>query len=447
MTANQSKSLPFDRPAEQAVLGSVLLEPKALLYVVPILDVTDFFDYQHQRIYQAVLDLFYQGDNVDLVTVANQLKGKEKVNFTYLAQLTDSIPFVSNIESYANIVRMLAVKRKLILSCQSAMNECFDEYADVGDVLDSHQRHVLNLALIKDLNENQASLADLVGPLEAYIGKRFQMKDPISGIPSGFYNLDRLTAGFQQSDLVVLAGRPSMGKTALALKMALNPARSEKIPVGIFSLEMSKEQLGLRYVSDLTGIPIIHLRTGNFPESRWAQIDKALNTLKKIPILFDDTAGITVLEMRAKARRWKLEHNIGLLVVDYLQLMTARDAFTREQEINQVSRGLKSIAKELNIPVLALSQLNRSLENRPNKRPVLSDLRDSGAIEQDADVVMFIYRDEVYNKQADNPRKGIAEVIIAKQRNGPTGVVELAFHGATSSFDNLVVDPGMPAQI
>ncbi len=447
MTNKQGKILPYDRPAEQAVLGSVLLDQKALLRVAPIMDVADFFDNQHQIIYQAVLDLFNQGKNVDLVTVGNLLKGNEKVNLSYLAQLTDSIPFVSNIESYAHIVRAHAIKRKLILSCQSTMNECFGELKDVSDVLDVHQKDVLNLSIIKDLNQNQASLSEVSESMGAYIEKRFKLKDPISGIASGFYDLDRLTAGFQDSDMIVLAGRPSMGKTALALKMAINPARSEGIPVGIFSLEMSKEQLGLRYVSDLTGIPMIQLRTGNFPETKLAQIDKALYTLKSIPIYFDDTAGITVLELRAKARRWKLEQNIGMLVVDYLQLMTAKDAFTREQEINQISRGLKSIAKELNIPVIALSQLNRSLENRPNKRPQLSDLRDSGAIEQDADVVIFLYRDEVYNKQPDNPKRGIAEVIIAKQRNGPTGVVELAFQGTTSSFENLITEPSMPTQI
>ncbi|HCC53696.1 MAG TPA: replicative DNA helicase [Desulfobulbaceae bacterium] len=432
---------PQNLEAEQCVLGSIMLQQGAMPRAAEILTEDDFYRDAHKYIFSAMITLFDRGEPLDLITVSNLLKDNNRFEATggptYLATLTDIVPVAANIAYYARIVREKAILRKLIATGTEIASRCYEEQDDIDGLLDDVETTVFEISRAKS-GQSYHSLKTVISSTFKYIEQLYERKEHITGVPTEYHDFDKMTAGLQRSDLIILAGRPSMGKTALAISIAQNATLLHKVPVAIFSLEMSKEQLGMRMLCSISRVDAQRLRTGFLKDQDWPKLTRAVTQLSEAPIYIDDTPAITVLEMRAKARRLKTEHNIGMVVVDYLQLMRGRtNAQSREQEISEISRSLKAMAKELNIPVVALSQLNRSLESRPNKRPQLSDLRESGAIEQDADLIVFIYRDEVYNKAEDNPRKGIAEIIIGKQRNGPTGTVELAFLDRFTTFENL----------
>lgn len=432
---------PQNLEAEQCVLGSILLQQGTLSKSVEILTEDDFYRDAHKKIYSAMLSLFDKGEPQDLITVTNILKDSNNLDNvggpSYLASLTDIVPVAANIIYYAKIVREKAVLRKLIQTSTEIASRCYEEQDDIDTLLDEVEQTVFEISRSKSDQAFQPINSIITSTFKA-VEKLFERKELITGVPTGYHDFDKMTAGLQPSDLIIVAGRPSMGKTALAMNIVQNTAIAHKTAVGVFSLEMSKEQLGMRMLCSASRVDAHRLRTGFLKDHDWPKLTKAAGTLSEASIFIDDTPALSVLEMRAKARRLKTEHNLGLVVVDYLQLMRGRSsAERREQEISEISRSLKAMAKELHVPVIALSQLNRSLENRPNKRPQLSDLRESGAIEQDADLICFIYRDEVYNKAEDNPKRGIAEVIIGKQRNGPTGTVELSFLDRFTTFENL----------
>lgn len=444
MIPQQSPSLshripPHNKDAEQCVLGSILQQQGMLPKILDLLNPEDFYFEGNKLIFKTMVALFEKNEPQDLITVTNYLKNINKLTEAggpaYIASLTDLVPLASNIVYYARIVREKSVLRQLISTTSNIAGRCYEEQDDIDKLLDEVEQTVFEIARDKGSEHFE--------PLNRIITKTFERvtvlserKELITGVPTGYDLFDKMTAGLQPSDLIILAGRPSMGKTALAMNIVQNTALHYDTTVGVFSLEMSKSQLGLRLLCSLSKVDSNDLRTGFIKDNDWPKLTRAAGDLSEASIFIDDTPSISVLEMRAKARRLKSEYDVGLIVVDYLQLMRGR-ADSREQEISDISRSLKAMAKELDIPVIALSQLNRSLESRPNKRPQLSDLRESGAIEQDADVICFIYRDEVYNKAEDNPKRGIAELIIGKQRNGPTGTVELAFIGKYTSFENL----------
>ncbi|MGC8736050.1 MAG: replicative DNA helicase [Dissulfurimicrobium sp.] len=432
---------PQNVEAEQCVLGGILIEDGAILKVVDTLSPGDFYREAHGVIYEAMLDLFARNEPQDLITVNNLLKSKGQLDVvggtSYLAELAEVVPVASNIEYYAKIVRDKAVLRRLIQASSDIATLCYEESGDVDQIIESAESSIFEISQQKirqafyPLN---GILKDSIKKVEAL----YENKSLITGISSGFEELDQLTAGFQPSDFIIIAGRPSMGKTAFALNIAQKAAIDQNIAVAIFSLEMSKEQLALRMLCSEARVNAQNVRTGFLSEHDWPALINAAGRLSEAPIFIDDTPAASVLEMRAKARRLKGEHDLGLVIVDYLQLMRGRgQSERREQEISEISRSLKAMAKELNVPVIALSQLNRKVEDRPHKKPQMADLRESGAIEQDADVIIFIYRDEVYNPSEDNPNRGKAEINVAKQRNGPTGVVQLAFVSKYSTFANL----------
>ena len=442
---------PQNIEAEQCVLGGILIEAGALLKVIEILDPDDFYKESHRLIYSAIIDLFDRNEPQDLVTVHNELKKKGLLERAggplYLAELTETVPVASNIDYYAKIVRDKALLRRLIQKSSEIASLCYEEAEDVDDILEYAESAIFELSQLK-IRQSFHKINDVLKESIQKVSSLYDKKELITGVPSGFIELDKLTAGFQPSDLIIIAGRPSMGKTAFALNIAQHAAVNHGIPTAIFSLEMSKEQLALRMLCSEAMVDAHRVRTGFLSQSDWRKLLDAADNLSKTPIFIDDTPALSVLEMRAKARRLKSEQNIGLVIVDYLQLMQGRSGSERrEQEISEISRSLKAMAKELNVPVIALSQLNRKVEDRPNKRPQMSDLRESGAIEQDADVIAFIYRDEVYNRDPNNPRRGKAEIIVAKQRNGPTGTVLLAFIGKYSCFGNLAEEELLPEEV
>ena len=417
------------------------MEDRTILNIVEILKPEDFYKEAHGVIYSAMLDLFERNEPHDLVTIHNYLKSKgllEKAGgVSYLAELTDTLPLGPNIAHYAKIVRDKAILRRLIEKSAEVLNRCFEEAGDVDEILETAETGIFEVTQTK-IQQDFSPISSVINASIKKIEQLYNKKELITGIPTGFIELDKMTAGFQPSDLIIIAGRPSMGKTSLALNIAQHVAVRHGIPVAIFSLEMASEQLALRMLSSEARVDAHKLRTGFLPDNDWPKLVAAADTLSSAPIFIDETPAITVTEMRAKARRLKMEKGLELVLVDYLQLMRSRsNAERREQEISEISRSLKAMAKELQVPVVALSQLNRNVEARPNKRPQMADLRESGAIEQDADLIAFIYRDEVYNRSEDNPNKGIAEIIVAKQRNGPTGTVKLAFVSRYSSFEPL----------
>ncbi len=437
---------PQNIEAEQNLLGGLLVDETALPRVIELVQPSDFYKEAHGIIYSAILNLFDRNEPRDLVTVHNALLSTGKLEAvggaSYLAELADIMPFAANIEYYARIVRDKSLLRKLIQASAEIAGRCYeDSGGDVDDILADAESSIFEISqqkLKKSFHPIRGVLTSSIKKIESL----FERKEMVTGIPSGFDDLDKLTAGFQPSDLIIIAGRPSMGKTAFALNIVQHAAISGGVPVAFFSLEMSREQLALRMLCSEARIDAQRVRTGFLSEEDWPRITAAAGMLAEAKIFIDDTPALPILEMRAKARRLQVEQGLGLVVVDYLQLMRGRhNVERREQEISEISRSLKAMAKELNVPVIALSQLNRKVEDRPNKRPQMSDLRESGAIEQDADVIMFIYRDEVYNKAEDNPNRGKAEIIVGKQRNGPTGVVHLAFISKLSSFGNLSYEP------
>jgi replicative DNA helicase len=431
---------PQNLEAEQAVLGTVLLQDKSLVKIIEHLDVDDFYRDAHKHIYRAMLQLFEKGEPHDLITVTNQLHDQNKLEQVggpaYLASLTDIIPFSGSLVSHANIIRQKSILRRLIQTSTDVAARCYSEQDDIDTLVDEAEQTIFEIASSKK-NQGFQSMSKIVPRTFARIEKLFERKEHVTGVATGFSDLDHMTAGLQPSDLVVLAGRPSMGKTALALNIVQNAAIVDKRPVAVFSLEMSMDQLALRMLCSIGRIDSQRIRTGRLRNRDWPSLTRATGILSDAAIFIDDTPAMSVLEMRAKARRLKSEHNLDLIVIDYLQLMRGRGhTENRAQEISEISRSLKAMAKELDVPVIALSQLNRSLESRPDKRPKLADLRESGAIEQDADVIVFIYRDEVYRPAEDNPNKGIAEVIVGKQRNGPIGTIKLTFLAEYTSFES-----------
>jgi replicative DNA helicase len=435
-----SKVPPHNTEAEQSILSAILIENHTLQEVLEILSESDFYREAHRKIFSAMVDLFERNEPADLVTLTNILKEKgilESVGgASYLAELVDTVPMAVNAAHYAKIVQEKATLRRLIEGAASITIRCFEDRGDVEDVLDFAERSIF------DISENKIKptfypLADVLTDTYKAVEEAYENKLLVTGVPTGYRGLDQKTSGFQPGDLIIIAGRPSMGKTALALNIARNASLETGKPTAFFSLEMSKEQLSLRMLSTEARIDSARMRGGFLSESDLARINRAAGALYDLPIYIDDSPTLSGLEVRAKARRMKMEKGLGLVMVDYLQLMRGRaSAERRELEISEISRSLKALAKELNLPVVALSQLNRKVEDRSNKRPMLSDLRESGAIEQDADVIVFIYRDEVYNRDEDNPNKGIAEVIVAKQRNGPTGALRLTFLESFTRFED-----------
>ena len=433
---------PQNIEAEQSILGSILLENSAINAAQETIAKDDFYSEAHRKIFATIEELSERNEPVDLITLSNALKDRNLLDAiggtAYLASLVDNVPSAANVANYSRIVKEKAILRGLIGSATEIINNCYESGSDVEQVLDSAEHRIFEISENK-VRQSFSPMRDVVKTTFKSIENLFNRKELITGVPTGFEKIDDMTSGLQNSDLIIIAGRPSMGKTAFALSIAQNAALDAQIPVAIFSLEMSKEQLAFRLLASEARVDSQRMRKGFLGETDWPKLTEAAGRLSEAPMYIDDTPAISVLEMKAKSRRLKADKGLGLIVVDYIQLMrgsnTSRDS--REQEISEISRSLKALAKELQLPVIALSQLNRKVEDRPNRRPQMADLRESGAIEQDADVIAFIYRDEVYNKADDNPEKGKAEIILGKQRNGPTGTVKLAFLNQFTAFENL----------
>jgi replicative DNA helicase len=439
---------PQNIEAEQSILSAILIDNNTLPEVLEILSEKDFYREVHQKIFAAMVDLFERSEPADLITVTNILKEKGQLESvggaTYLSELVDTVPMATNATHYAKIIHEKATMRRLIERAASITSRCFEDRGDMEEILDFAERSIFDISEDK-VKPAFHSLADILTDTYKAVEQAYENKVLVTGVPTGYHELDQLTSGFQPGDLVIIAGRPSMGKTALALNITQSATAATGIPSAIFSLEMSKEQLSLRLLSSEARVDSSKMRGGFLKESDLARINRAAGSLYDLPVFIDDSAAISALEIRAKARRMKMEKGLGFVIIDYLQLMRGRaSAERRELEISEISRSLKALAKELHIPVVALSQLNRKVEDRSNKRPVLSDLRESGAIEQDADVIMFIYRDEVYNTEPDNPNRGIAEVHLAKQRNGPIGTVKLTFLEHCTRFEDHAPEAEAP---
>jgi replicative DNA helicase len=432
---------PQSLEAEVSVLGGVLLENEALNRVLELVNEGDFYREAHRQIFAALLHLYERNEPADLITLSEALKNRavleEVGGVEYLNYLVNSVPTAANISYYAKIIKEKSILRKLINRATEIISQGYGNSSDVDEFLDRAERMIFEISEDR-FRPSFFPVKDIIKASFKIIEKLYEKRQLITGVPTGFTKLDELTSGLQPSDLIIVAGRPSMGKTALALNITQYAAIEGGIPAIIFSLEMSKEQLALRMLCSEAKVDAHRLRGGFLSESDWPRLTRAAGSLSEAPIFIDDTPALTVLELRAKARRLKAEHKLGLIVVDYLQLMRGRaDSESREKEISDISRSLKALAKELTLPVIALSQLNRRVEDRGDRRPQLADLRESGAIEQDADVIIFLYRDEVYNKSEDNPHKGKAEIIIGKQRNGPIDKFDLAFLDRYTRFENL----------
>ena len=440
---------PQNIEAEQSILSAILIDNNTLPEVLETLSEKDFYREVHQKIFAAMVDLFERSEPADLITMTNILKEQGQLESvggaTYLSELVDTIPMATNAAHYAKIIHEKATLRRLIERAASITSRCFEDRGDMEDILDFAERSIFDISEDK-VRPAFHSLADILTDTYKAVEQAYENKILVTGVPTGYRELDQITSGFQPGDLVVIAGRPSMGKTALALNITQSATAATGIPSAIFSLEMSKEQLSLRILSSEARIDSSKMRGGFLKESDLARINRAAGTLYDLPIYIDDSPAISALEIRAKARRMKMEKGLGFIIVDYLQLMRGRaSAERRDLEISEISGSLKALAKELHIPVVALSQLNRKVEDRSNRRPVLSDLRESGAIEQDADVIIFIYRDEVYNTEPDNPNRGIAEIHVAKQRNGPIGTVKLTFLEHCTRFEDHTPEAQTPA--
>ena len=432
---------PQNIEAEQSILSAILIDNNSLLDVIELLSPDDFYKTAHQKIFAAVIDLFDKGEPIDLVTLANNLDESGNLESiggaTYLARLVDTVPLAVNAQHYAKIVHDKSALRRLIENANAIAKRCFKDEGDVDDVIDFAETSIFAISEKKSKQSFYPISKLILHNIETLEEKQGN-RSLVTGVPMGFTLLDNMTSGLQNSDLIILAARPSMGKTALALNIARNAAVDANVPVAVFSLEMSKEQLSLRMLCSESRLDSSRLRGGFFSMEDWHRLTDSAGVLSESPIYIDDTPNLTAMEIRAKARRLKMDKNIGLIIIDYLQLMQGRSsAERRDLEISEISRSLKALAKELDLPVLALSQLNRMLEQRNDKRPRLSDLRESGALEQDADVVAFIYRDEIYNTDENNPKKGTADIILAKQRNGPVGDVALTFINSYTRFENL----------
>ena len=442
------KTPPYDTEAEAALLSAIFINNENILETAEILGADDFYKGAHKKIFKAIMDLFEKDEPADLVTVANRLKEMDALDSAggaaFLAAISDSAPMAVNAVHYAEIIKGKSILRQLINTTCQIMEKSLNESGNYKEVLDFAQSSILKTCETKS-NRTFSKLDKLVGlnidTLEEQQGKA----GSLIGLTTGYRFINKITSGLQKSDLIIIAARPSMGKTAFALNIARNVALEENAPVAVYSLEMSKEQLSMRLLTSEARINSSRLRTGVMSQDEWVNISDAAGVLCDLPIFIDDTPNISAMEVKSKTRKLKNKHGLGLVIIDYLQLMAPssqiKKANRRDLEIAEISSALKGLAKELNIPVIALSQLNRMLEQRSDKRPMLSDLRESGSLEQDADIVAFIYRDEVYNKEPDNPKKGTAEIIIAKNRNGATGTAHMSFLGQYTRFEDLIQQP------
>ncbi len=434
---------PQSQEAEQSMLGGLMIDNESINKVVEIVSPDDFYRESHRKIFSAVLALYQRNEPSDLVTVTAELKSRGELDQaggpSYLASLVDKVPTAANAASYARLVREKAILRQLIDGATRIAELAYREKGDVDEFVDSAEKIIFDVAQ-KRIRQGFASVKDIVKASFKAIEQLYERKELLTGVATGYREFDRLTCGLQRSDLIVIAGRPSMGKTAFALNIVEHAAIENGVNCAVFSLEMSKEQLVQRMLCSRAEVDASKLRGGFLAESDWPRLTRAAGLLSEAPVFIDDTPALNVLEIRAKARRLQREHGLGLIVVDYLQLMRGIGRIeSREREISEISRALKALAKELAVPVVALSQLNRGVEARQDKRPQLADLRESGAIEQDADVIAFIYRDEMYNRESQD--KGKAEILISKQRNGPTGRVVLAFRSHLTRFDDIAHGP------
>jgi replicative DNA helicase len=441
-TAVTERSLPHNLEAEKSVLGAILINNEAFNHAAELIDARDFFRDAHRRIFDKMVALSERGHAIDFVTLKEELgragELEEVGGPAYIASLADGVPRSANVEYYARIVKEKSTLRSLIHSANKILVEAYEAEQEPDLLLDEAERAIFAIAEDR-IRAGFVPLRELVQGSFATIERLQQQKGAVTGVPSGFEDLDELTTGFQRGDLVILAARPSMGKTSLALNIAQHVGTKTDMTVGVFSLEMSKEQLFMRLLTAEARIDAHRFRTGHLSEKDYGRLSHALGALAEARVFIDDSAALGVLEMRAKARRLMASHKLDLLVVDYLQLMQGRGRFeSRQQEVSSISRSLKGLAKELNIPVMALSQLSRAPEGRGDHTPQLSDLRESGALEQDADLVLFIYRPEVYDKDKTKPEdEGVAEIIIGKQRNGPIGSVKLSFLSQYTRFESL----------
>ncbi|MFO8113131.1 MAG: replicative DNA helicase [Desulfosalsimonadaceae bacterium] len=427
--------------AEESIISAALLDNDILLDILETVAPDDFYKPAHSKIFSAITELFSEGEPVDLVTLAERLRHNNQLESVggavYLAKIVDTAPVPANAKHYAKIIHEKASLRKMIATANEIVTRCYEESGDVDEVIDYAESMLFDIAEQK-VKHNIFPLGKLIDSNIDALEERQGSGSMMNSVPSGFKKLDKLTSGFQKSDLIITAARPGMGKTAFALNLARHSAVEAEVPVAIFSLEMSKEQLSLRLLCSEARIDSARVRECFFNEDDWLSLTNAAGVLSGAPIFIDDSTNLSSLDIKTKARRLKREKNIGMIIIDYLQLMRPAQAKERRDlEISEMSRTLKSLAKELNIPVIALSQLNRRLEERSDKRPQLSDLRESGALEQDADLVIFIYRDDVYNTDENNPNKNIAEIHLAKQRNGPTGSCQLVFKGEYTRFENM----------
>ncbi|HOE56627.1 MAG TPA: replicative DNA helicase [Bacillota bacterium] len=427
---------PNNVEAEQSVLGAMLLDKEAISTATELISGEDFYREAHKEIFEAIVDIYNRGEPVDLITLTEKLKTRNTLDavggITFLTNLMEAVPTTHNVKYYAKIVEDKSLLRRLIKSSSEIIHKSYQAAEDIGEIIDAAEKGIFNISLNRS-TKGFIHVKDILNVNFDRIEKLYLNKGKITGVPTGFSDLDNKLSGLQKSELILIAARPSMGKSSFMMNIVQHAAVREKITTAIFSLEMSKEQLTQRLLCAEALIDAHRLRIGDINEDEWIKLARAMGPISEAPIFIDDTPAISITEMRAKCRRLKIEQNLGLIVIDYLQLMQGQErSENRQQEISEISRSLKALAREIDVPVVALSQLSRAPEMRADHRPVLSDLRESGAIEQDADVVMFLYRDEYYHPDTD--KKNIGEVNIAKQRNGPTGAIELVWLGQFTKF-------------
>ena len=431
---------PHDIDAEQAILGSMLTDKDAVIAALEVLKEDSFYREDHKLIFSAITSLYSKNEPIDVITVKAELSEMGVLDrvggLEYLVELPERVPTTANVKRYVKIVDEKAMLRRLISTANELIALGYDESEDVDNIMDMAEKRVFDMTQKKNA-KGYAVMKDILVESFAELERLYNQKGNVTGVSTGFYDLDNITAGLHNSDLLIVAARPAMGKSAFAINLAANAAIMSKVPVVIFNLEMSKEQVGNRILCSEALVDSNKIRTGQLEDEDWMKLAQTLGKMSDAPIYIDDTPGISAMEIRAKCRKLKIEKDIGLIVIDYLQLISGsgKKNTSREQEISEISRSLKILAKELNVPVIALSQLSRTAEKRDDKRPMLSDLRESGAIEQDADIVMFLYRDDYYNP--DSEKKNVAEVILAKHRGGSTGTVELAWLPSYTKFANL----------
>jgi replicative DNA helicase len=446
VVASPIKVPPQNVEAEQAILAGILINNDAMNQVVDSLSPDDFYREAHTHLYAGMIELYNNNEPIDLITLSQHLKEKglleKSGGVDYLASLVDAVSTSAGIMYHADIVRDSSVRRRLISQCSVISDSCFQDWEPTDELLDRAEQSIFDIAESK-IGDSFVSLEDVVKRSFKKLESVAELDGFVTGVPTGFDDFDRLTAGLQPSDLIIIAGRPSMGKTALALNIGYNAAARTRKGVAVFSLEMSKLQLGMRLLGFDAQIDATRLRTGALREKDWARLTEAANHLAELPIFVDDTSWLSVLEMKAKCRRLMKKTPLCLVIIDYLQLIQGRrTAESRQMEVSEISRSLKALAKDLSVPVMTLSQLNRKVEDRPNKKPQLADLRESGAIEQDADVIAFIYRDELYHPTTEE-NQNVAEIILAKQRNGPTGFFKLTFQKEITRFRNFTQDESL----